>query len=164
MAIDVVADKVEAGTNAVEARVCARLVERGRLKEADLARARRVHEEAPDGTLTALLTRLGLVSERDMAETWAELLDLPLVAAKDAPEAPPELALPVRFLKQHHVVPLAERDGTLELLVADPADTYPAQAVALAAGKPVALRVGARAEVDDLIERYYGQGRSAMGA
>ncbi|HEX5951534.1 MAG TPA: type II secretion system ATPase GspE [Rhodanobacteraceae bacterium] len=158
-----VADKAEAGTSTVEARVCARLVERGRLKEADLARARRVHEEAPDGTLTALLTRLGLVSERDMAETWAELLDLPLLAAKDAPEAPPELVLPVRFLKQHHVVPLAERDGTLELLVADPADVYPAQAVALAAGKPVALRVGVRAEVDDLIERYYGQGRSAMG-
>ncbi|MCE5231951.1 MAG: type II secretion system ATPase GspE [Mizugakiibacter sp.] len=158
-----VVDKAEAGAGADEARVCARLVERGRLKESDLARARRVHEESPEGTLTALLTRLGLVSERDMAETWAELLDLPLVSAKDAPEAPPELALPARFLKQHHVVPLAERDGTLELLVADPADPYPAQAVALAAGKPVALRVGVRAEIDDLIERHYGQGRSAMG-
>jgi general secretion pathway protein E len=68
-----------------EAAVCALLVERGRLKDNDLARARRLHEESPDGTLTALLARLGLVSERDLAEAWAELLDAPLLVAKEAP-------------------------------------------------------------------------------
>jgi general secretion pathway protein E len=50
------------------------------------------------------------------------------------------------------------------LLVADPADRYPIDAVALATGKAVELKVGFRSEIDDLIERYYGQGRSAMGA
>ncbi|MDO1528942.1 type II secretion system ATPase GspE [Fulvimonas sp. R45] len=147
-----------------EAAVCALLVARGRLKDNDLARARRLHEESPDGTLTALLARLGLVSERDLAEAWAELLDAPLLVAKEAPELPPaELDVSVRFLKQQHVVPLREGDDGLALAVADPADPYPLQAVALAAGKPVALRVGLRSEIDDLIERYYGSGRSAMG-
>ena len=148
-----------------EAQVCAHLVAHGRLKDTDLARARRLHDETPEGTLTALMARLGLVSERDLADAWADLLGLPLLAAKDAPELPPaDVELSPRFLKQYHVVPVREGDDGLALLVADPADPYPLQAVRLATGREVQLRVGLRSEIDDLIERYYGQGRSAMGS
>ncbi|HTV85323.1 MAG TPA: type II secretion system ATPase GspE [Dyella sp.] len=147
-----------------EAAVCALLVARGRLKDNDLARARRLHEEAPEGTLTALLARLGLVSERDLAEAWAERLHAPLLAARDAPDMPPaDLDISIRFLKQQHVVPVRAGDDGLSLMVADPADPYPLHAVRLASGRPVSLCVGVRSEIDDLIERYYGQGRSAMG-
>ena len=147
-----------------EVAVCALLVARGRLKDNDLVRARRLHEEAPEGTLTTLLTRLGLVSERDLAEAWAERLDAPLLAARDAPEMPPaDVDISVRFLKQQHVVPVRSGEDAITLLVADPADSYPLHAVRLACGKPVALCIGIRSEIDDLIERYYGQGRSAMG-
>src|SRR5690349_24088439 len=146
-----------------EAAVCAWLVARGRLKDSDLGRARRLHEESTEGTLTTLMARLGLVSERDLAEAWAELLQVPLLAAREAPELPPaELELSLRFLKQQHVVPVQEGSDGLALLVADPADPYPLHAVELAAGRPVALRVGLRSEIDGLIERYYGSGRSAM--
>ena len=147
-----------------EVAVCDLLVARGRLKDSDLARARRLHEESPEGTLTALMARLGLVSERDLAEAWSELLHTPLLAAREAPELPPaELDLSSRFLKLHHVVPVRDGDDGLALLVSDPADPYPLQAVELAAGRPVTLRIGLRSEIDDLIERYYGSGRSAMG-
>ena len=148
-----------------EIAVCRLLVARGCLKDGDLARAQRLHEEAPEGTLTALLARLGLVSERDLAETWSELLKVPLLVAKEALELPPvdHLDISVRFLKQQHVVPICDGDEHVVLAVANPADTYPLQAVALAAGKPVVLQVGLRSEIDDLIERYYGSGRSAMG-
>ncbi|HEU5013690.1 MAG TPA: ATPase, T2SS/T4P/T4SS family, partial [Roseiflexaceae bacterium] len=149
---------------AAEVPVCALLVERGKLKEADLARAERIHTESPDGTLTALLARLGLVSERDLAEAWAETLHLPLLSAKDVGDTAPETSLSLRFMKQHHVVPIGERAGALELAVADPGDPYPLQAVSLAASKPVVLRIALRSEIDDLIERWYGQGRSALGA
>ncbi len=147
-----------------EVRVCAALVALGQLKEGDLNRARRLHEASTDGTLTALLGRLGLVSEHDLAQAWATLLAAPLLAARDAPELPPEgVELSLRFLKAQHVVPVADGADGLALLVADPADGYPLQAVALATGRPVALRVGVRSEIDGLIERYYGAGRSAMG-
>ncbi len=148
-----------------ETEVCAWLVSRGRLKDSDLGRARRLHEESAEGTLTTLMARLGLVSERDLAEGWAELLQVPLLSARDAPELPPpDLELSLRFLKQQHVVPVLDEKDGLALIVADPADPYPLQAVELAAGRPVALRVGLRSEIDGLIERYYGTGRSAMGA
>jgi general secretion pathway protein E len=140
------------------------LVARGRLKDSDLVRARRLHEESPEGTLTGLMARLGLVSERDLAEAWSELLNAPLLAAREAPELPPpEVDISLRFLKQQHVVPVRDGEDGLALIVADPADPYPVHAVELATGRPVALRIGLRSEIDDLIERYYGSGRSAMG-
>ncbi|WP_422505225.1 type II secretion system ATPase GspE [Stenotrophomonas sp. GZD-301] len=144
------------------------LLQKGRLKEGDLARARPLHRES-GGSLLQLLVRLGLVSERDHAQTSSEVLGLPLLDAKAIPESPPEalletLPLSLRFLKQFHVCPLALQDGVLDLWVSDPQDPYAAEAVQLATGVPVRLHVGLRSEIDDLIERWFGQGRSAMGA
>src|SRR5688572_9755711 len=146
-----------------DARIAAALSARGRLKEGDLARAQRLAAEA-GGSLSALLVRLGMVSERDMAEAAAEVLDLPLVAARDCPDAPPSgVQLSLRFMKQQAVVPLAESDTEVVLLMADPQDPYAAEAVALATGRAVSGRIGLRSEIADLLERYYGSGRSAMG-
>ncbi len=157
-----------AGSGAVEAsadeRIVAALLAKSRLKETDLARARRLQEET-GGSLLSLLTRLGLVSERDHAETAAEVLGLPLVSVKDAPELPPEgVLLTLKFMKQFDVVPVAEDETTVQVLVADPQDTYARDAVALATGREVRASVALRSEIGDLIERWYGQGRSAMGA
>src|SRR6187549_1555345 len=146
-----------------DSRIAAALSARGRLKEADLARAQRLHAEA-GGSLASLLVRLGMVSERDMAEAGSEVLGMPLLMARDCPETPPEnVNLALRFMKQQSVVPLAESDEEVVLLMADPQDPYAAEAVALATGRAVSGRVGLRSEIADLIERYYGSGRSAMG-
>ena len=146
-------------------RISAQMIARGRLKEADLGRARRLHEENPDGDFISLMTRLGLVSERDAAEALAEVMKLPLLSAKECPDAPPaNVQVSTRFLKQYHVVPIGEDETHVSLLVAEPQDPYPAEAMQLATGKEVQVRVGLRSEIDDLIERYYGSGRSAMGA
>jgi general secretion pathway protein E len=145
-------------------RICEYLVARGRLKEADLVRARRLHEESGEGNLVPLLTRLGLVSEREMADALSEVLGLPLVTAKEFPEAPPaNVQMSVRFLKQYHIVPIGESDTAVTVVVADPAEAYPIQAIELATGKPVEIKIGFASEIDDLIERYHGTGRSAMG-
>ncbi len=146
--------------------ICQFLVDKGRLKENDLVRGRRLYEEdASSGSLLSLLTRLGLVSERDMSEAMSELMDVPLLAPKDFPESPPpNVQLSTRFLKQLHICPISETETDVVLLVANPADPYPAQAVNLATGRKVSIRLALRSEIDDLIERYYGQGRSAMGA
>ena len=71
----------------LDERISQQLIARGRLKETDLARARRVHEENPEDSLVALMTRIGLVSERDAAEAASEVLRRVLgraeVAARD---------------------------------------------------------------------------------
>ncbi|MDG6349217.1 type II secretion system ATPase GspE [Luteimonas sp. 8-5] len=145
-------------------RVVAALLERGKLKDVDVARVRRLQEEAGGGLL-ALLGRLGLVSERDHAEACAAVLGLPLMNTRDAPELPPEgAALSTRFMKQFHVVPVAETDDRVDVLLADPQDPYILDAVRLACGREVRAAVALRSEIDDLVERWHGQGRSAMGA
>lgn len=158
-------DPVE--SRSAETRIVDALLERRRLKDGDLLRARQLQAESGLGLL-ALLGRLGLVSERDHAETCAEVMALPLLDAKQVPDASPEMlpeiqALSPRFLKQFHVCPLGEQGGSVELWVADPFDPYAIDAVRLASGCEVRLQVGLRSEIDDLIERWYGQGRSAMG-
>ncbi|WP_425497302.1 type II secretion system ATPase GspE [Luteimonas flava] len=150
-----------------EARIVARLRASGRLKDVDLARAQRLHAEA-GGSLLTLLGRLGLVSERDHAEACAAELGLQLLGAKSVPEEPPELVdgaqpLSVRFLRQFHVLPIGESRGRLHVWMSDPQDDYALDAVRLATGCDIAPAVGLRSEIDDLIERWYGQGRSAMG-
>jgi general secretion pathway protein E len=163
-------DRVNAALNdtsidpGADERVVAALLEKGRLKEADLGRARRLQEEA-GGSLLGLLSRLGLVSERDHAETVSAVLDLPLVSAKDAPELPPEgVSLTTKFMKQFHVCPIAETERSVDVLMADPQDAYTLDALRLATQREVRPRVALRSEIDDLIERWFGQGRSAMGA
>lgn len=162
-----------AGNEAVETgadeRVVAALLAKGRLKDADLARARRLQEDVAQnsggGSLLTLLARLGLVSERDHAETCAEVLGLPLMAIKDAADLPPEgIALSQRFMKQFHLVPISEDASGVDVLVADPQDAYALDAVRLATGRAVRPRIALRSEIDDLVERWHGQGRSAMGA
>ncbi|KGQ20843.1 general secretion pathway protein E [Lysobacter dokdonensis DS-58] len=166
--MNAIVDTTQADTGGLEAgaddRIVAALVERGRLKDADLARARRLQEET-GGSLLGLLARLGLVSERDHAETASAVLGLPMVSVKDAPELPPEtVALSPKFMKQFHVVAVAEEGNVVDVLIADPQDIYALDAVRLATGREVRPSIALRSEIDDLIERWHGQGRSAMGA
>ncbi|KRG45569.1 type II secretion system protein GspE [Stenotrophomonas panacihumi] len=152
----------------VSSRIVEALLANRRLKEADLLRARQLQAESGLGLLP-LLGRLGLVSERDHAEACAEVMHLPLLEGRALADTPPESlpevrALSPRFLKQFHVCPVGEQGGTLELWMADPFDDYAVSAVSLATGMPVRAKVGLRSEIDDLIERWFGEGRSAMGA
>ncbi len=143
-------------------RVAALLLARGRLKDVDLARARKLQEQ-DGGSLLLLLSKLGLVSERDHAEACAAELGLPLRSGKDVPELPPEEpVLALKFMKQFHVVPVAADAAGVEVLLADPQDGYVLEAVQLACGRTLRPAVALRSEIDELIERWHGQGRSAM--
>lgn len=143
--------------------VCAWLMQHAGLKIADLERAQRLSTEP--GDLLGLLTRLGLVSEVELARAWADLLDAPLLLADAAPPLlDPLPVLTERFMRHYQVVPMGWHQGGLRVMAANPAQWYPFQALAYACEVPVWLAVGSRNEVDTLIERYYGQGRSAMGS
>jgi general secretion pathway protein E len=141
------------------------LVKAGRLSEADYQRVLRMQAGQPEGpALATLLNRLGLVSEQDIAQQLAQLLDLPLVAAGDFP-ALPLLAerLSYRFLKECRALPLEFSDGELLVAMADPQDTFVLGALRLASGYQIVPRVALGAEIDAAIERMHGQGQSQMG-
>ena len=143
--------------------VCAYLLEHGRLKETDMKRAISYRDQH-GGDLVSLLVRLGLVSERDVAEAEAGLLDLPLVRTGDLPDRAPELPdVSVRFLKQNLILPIEESNGDLTVVMANPRDEFARRALAMASGKNILPRVGIASEVENGIEKLLGGGRSAMG-
>jgi len=139
------------------------LVEHQKLADADLQRARRVQDSTGEA-LDTLLVKLGLVSERDLAEAVAARLDLPLIKPADYPEmAITNGAISARFLKESRAIPLFEDERGLAVAMANPTDHYVLSALQLATGKPILPRVGIPSELEVAFERLYGSGRSAMG-
>jgi general secretion pathway protein E len=133
------------------------LVERGRLDPAGLGRAQRVGETSHD-PLHLLLPKLGLVSEREVAETLAQLLDLPLAGEADYPDLPLQGdRISVSFLKEARILPLADMADGLTVAMADPLDRYTISAMQLFAGKPVLPWVGVPADIEAALERLFGR-------
>ena len=155
-----------ADARAQESVVVQKLIAAGRLKESDVARAQRLLAESGDGTVSALLVRLGLLAERELIDAWAEVLPATHFDPSSAPPAPPEGIdlLPLRFQKAHRVAILGADTDRVQVLIADPADPYPLQAIALATRRSVVPILGLGNEIEDLLERWYGTGRSALGS
>ncbi len=136
-------------------RVIDHLQATGRLGQNDLNRAKRLGEEGTD-PLIRMLVRLGLVSERDMAEAMAEVLGLELAEAESFPAEPvASETLSLRFLKDSKVLPLREEEDRLEVAFADPTDRFVVEVVALAAGKPLLQRVALPSEIDTALDRLH---------
>jgi len=142
--------------------VSAYLIESGRLKKADLKRAETFREQN-GGDLITLLVRLGLVSERDVAEAESSLLELPLVTTADLPDEAPDVgALSIRYLKHNLLLPVAVTDTDMMVVMANPRDQQALKALAMASGKVIVPQVGVASEIENGIEKLYGGGRSAM--
>jgi general secretion pathway protein E len=143
--------------------VCAFLLEHQRVKSADLKRAQ-TYQEQNGGDLVTLLVRLGLASERDVAEAESALLQLPLLRTADLPDEAPELPdVSLRFLKQNLILPITESNGDLIVVMANPRDDFARRALSMASGKNIITRVGIASEIENGIEKLLGGGRSAMG-
>nr|WP_243651651.1 type II secretion system ATPase GspE [Thiobaca trueperi] len=136
-------------------RVVLSLQQEGKLTPGDFARARRLAEDGGE-PLLPMLVRLGLISERDMARTMSEVLDLPLADAATFPVEPVgEDLFTLRFLKDARVLPLAENDEEIQVALANPIDSFVLAAVQMAAGKAVRASVAAPTEIESAIERLY---------
>ncbi len=124
------------------------LVQSGKLAPAGLERAQRLASESGE-RLEVILPRLGLVSERDLAEALASFLNLPLAAAKDFPDEPLfKDQFSSKFLKDTQLIPLADAPAALTIAAVNPLDTYAIDAVRFAVGKPVAIRVAYPADCE----------------
>ncbi len=157
------AENTETKQPSIDDAVCTFLLDSKRLKSVDLKRAENYRDQH-GGDLVTLLVRLGLVSEKDVAEAEADLLDLELIRTADLPDEAPELPeLSIRFLKQNLLLPIAESNGDLIVVMANPRDEFARKALSMASGKNIVPRVGIASEIENGIEKLLGGGRSAMG-
>lgn len=143
--------------------VCQYLLDSGRLRANDFKRAV-AYRDQHGGELVTLLVRLGLASERDVAEAESKLLDLELITQNDYPEETPEIGeLSVRYMKQNLLLPVAADDEAMTVVMANPRDAFALKALGMASGKRIDPRVGIASEIENGIEKLYGGGRSQMG-
>jgi general secretion pathway protein E len=137
------------------------LVARGRLDGVQRDRVLALRRERGESE-SVILTRLGMIGEREMAECLAEFLALPLAQPDDYPSEPIRPRdLAADFIVRAQAVPLQETAAGLLLAMADPADDYTIKAVRLAAGKPVLPWVAVPSELAAATERLYGIAKHA---
>ncbi len=151
-----------ADANAFVATVANPLIAEGKLQGAGLNRAIRVQEETGE-PLDIVLTKLGLVSESDLAMAMARALDRPLAGPADFPDTPllhDELQL--RFLRQARILPLAAEPDHIVLAMANPLDGFTVEAVQLATGRRAEVSVATPSDIDAALDRLYDEGRDAI--
>jgi general secretion pathway protein E len=138
------------------------LVGRGRIDDVQRDRVVALRRERGESE-SVIMTRLGMIDEREMAETLAEFLAIPLACDADYPQAPlccEELS--ADFIDRARVLPLKETPDGLALAMADPTDLYTIKAVRLATGRPVLPAVAVPSELAAGLERLYRRGHGEL--
>jgi general secretion pathway protein E len=133
----------------------------GLCDERMLDRARRVAAETGQ-RLDAVLIRLGLLTERSLADAYAALLGIAVAGPERYPATPlfgDRLA--PRFLRASRAVPVANENGRLVIACGDPLDPFVPAAIAAATGLPVTLEVALPIEIEAALERLYRDGAAA---
>lgn len=147
------------------AKLLEHLEKHGGLDADGLERLRRARGSQPATVIPELLSRLGLVSEVDLARAWACCTGWPRYDSENVAPEPSKLPiLSPRFLTHHALVPVAVRTGGLDVVGSRPTSDYAFRAIEYATGLQVRPFVGLQTEVDQLIETCYGQGRSQMAS
>jgi general secretion pathway protein E len=145
----------------IERQVAARLIAGGKLDQAALDRVLRLQNSNAD-RFEALLVKLGLASERDVAEALSREINLAIAEPPDYPEAPViEGRLTHQFIRHWSILPLTETEEGLVVAMVDPLDRYVRQAVEMASGRPVVPLIALPSDFDAAYARLYEPQKSA---
>jgi general secretion pathway protein E len=138
-------------------RLGGQLIADGAVDQRSLERARRVAAET-GGRLDHILTQLGIVSERSLAQALSRLLGIPLATAREYPEEPLFVdRLKGKFLRRARALPIAADARGVTLAMADPLDDFARSAVAAALSLPIAAAVAVPVELDAALDRLYAE-------
>ena len=142
------------------------LLARGKVSEDELDRVLRLQAaSARPEKLGNLLTTLGVVSARDIAQALAVQADLPYFETSAFPEMPIlEERISARFLRDSRALPVEEDEDTLTLAVADPFNDFVRHSFELVSNRKVHCVVAVGTDIDTAIERLYGGGRTSVGS
>lgn len=152
----VAGDRRRDGDEAEDAsRFAQHLAASGIVQRAAVERAQNLAEQSGE-RFVAVLSRLGLIGERELAAELARFLELQAAAAADYPLSPIlEDQLQAEFLRRVGMIPLSEEADEVRLAVLNPFDRHAARAVRFALGKPVVLSVAAPADFEAAFARLY---------
>jgi type IV pilus assembly protein PilB len=105
-----------------------------------------------------LLQDFGIMKVDDILHVMAANLGTEVVSLRDR-EYPPDLlkTIPANVARMYHCVPVALKNGTLQVALADPLDPAHADEIGFASKRDVQVVVADPAEIEKAVERHYGQ-------
>ncbi len=145
--------------------LCSALVTAGRLRAADADRALRLKEtQQSDESIGTILLQLGLVSDRDLAQTLSRLNGLPVTEKKHYPAfASLDESISANFLKQHRLLVYSDEEERVHAIMVDPTDHYVVDALELITGKSIRLHIGIASEIDEALQEHFIEMRKQSG-
>ncbi len=153
--------RLPVATRATEAapleRLTAYLVASNKITPGGLDRAAQVAAESEESVET-VLTRLGLIPERDLANAIASVFGLPLASEKDYPAVPVlEDRLSRKFLRGMRTIPIADSPGRLRVAMINPLDAHAVASLRFGAEKAIDIAVAYPSDFEAAFKRLYGE-------
>lgn len=107
-------------------------------------------------TLEEYLRAHNLASEKDLAKAYAAKFEIPFIEEITEKMADPELLgrIPLKFLRDHSLIPLKFPDGNIVVATANPFDFQPLDELTALLGN-VLRAVAIRSTILEAINRYY---------
>jgi type IV pilus assembly protein PilB len=105
-----------------------------------------------------LLQDFGIMKVDDILHVIAANLGTEVVSLRDRDFSPELLkTIPANVARMYHCMPVALKNGTLQVALADPLDPAHADEIGFASKRDVQVVVANPAEIDKAVEQHYGQ-------
>ena len=105
-----------------------------------------------------LLQDFGILKVDEILHVMASNLGTEVVSLRDREYSPDLLkTIPANVAQMYHCMPVALKNGTLQVALADPLDPAHADEVGFASKRDVQVVVADPAEINKAVDRYYGQ-------
>jgi type II secretion system protein E len=142
-----------------------RLIRRGAIPAADLARISEAHFAAPAKPLHELLIERGFAKEDDVLIALAEEFGMELVDLTQITVEPATLqAMPLKLVHRRSLMPLSRNNGTLVVATGDPYDVYALDELQMLTGLQIQPVLASPREIARLIKTHFGVGGETVSA
>jgi general secretion pathway protein E/type IV pilus assembly protein PilB len=136
-----------------------RLVHKGVLTEADLARVAEAHAADPARPLHMLLVERGFAKEEQVLALLAEEFGMEVMDLTKVTVAPETLkSVPIKLVHRHTLMPLSRENGTLTVATGDPFNVYALDELQTLTGLTIRPVLASPKEVARLIKTHFGVG------
>lgn len=135
------------------------LIDMGLLTDEQVEVVRPDADAAGEGVLDTLIARGEVMAQSittaKAAQAGAEVIELGAMRLEDSVIA----AVPRTVVKRFNAVPVYVTEDTVTMAVSEPSDLELIDGLQVALGKQVEVRVASEEEIEEAINRYYGQKR-----
>jgi general secretion pathway protein E/type IV pilus assembly protein PilB len=142
-----------------------RLINKGVLQEADVARVAELQAATPNRPLHELLIEKGFAKEEAVLAALAEEFGLERVDLTNVTVEPETLqAMPLKLVHRRTIMPIARSNGTLTVATGDPFDVNALDELQMLTGLTVRPVLASSREISRLIKTHFGVGGETVTA